>query len=41
MYNGPYKLVYINGSRCKVLVASIMEIQFMYYVKAEGVRYMY
>ena len=34
--------MYINGSRRKVLVASVveMEIQVMY-VKARGVRYMY
>ena len=30
MYNGPYKLICINRSRRKVLVASIMEIQVMY-----------
>ena len=40
MYNGPYELIYINGSRGKVLVASIMEIKVMY-VKARGVKYIY
>ena len=33
--------MYIYGSRHEVLVASLMEIQFMYYVKARGVRYIY
>ena len=38
MYNGPLELIYINGSRRnKVLVASIMEIQVILYVKARGV----
>ena len=27
MYNGPQELIYINGSRRKVLVALIMEIR--------------
>ena len=27
MYNGPMELIYINGSRSKVLVASIMEME--------------
>ena len=31
--------IHINGSRRKVLIASIMEIQVMY-VKARGMRYM-
>ena len=38
MYNGSYELIYINGSRRKVLVASVMEMQVMC-VKARGVRY--
>ena len=40
MYNGPKELIYINGSRREVLVASIMKIQVMY-VKARGVKYIY
>ena len=41
MYNGSsYELIYINGSRRKVLLALVMEIQVMC-VKARGVRYMY
>ena len=35
MYNGPYELIYMNGSRRKVLVASIMEIQVMYIKQGE------
>ena len=40
MYNGPSELIHKNGSRRKVLTASVMEIQVIY-VKARGVRYIY
>ena len=43
MYNGPQELIYIDGSRREVLVASIMEMEIIQvmYVNARGVRYMY